>query len=831
MRKELGSCLLVVCAMLAACGGGESTGGNGPASGSAIPGTSIPGSNPGATTGAAIPGGGAPTGSVTPGGATPGGTIPGGTTPVTAPPDVPVVAPATPAPTPPAAAAYSPLSWAGPQPTTQYTLSDGTLVTHVGGRTRDRHAREVPETVGGGDPYLNFAAHYFERRSQDITIYENVSPKNAENRIVTIVVRPQWWWYGTNFRQGFIGRRDGDPFGPAAVALYGDNGGMKRLPVGSLPLGKELKTPIANYDALGEDPNANYDTNLAVPPKDGEFVLVKQITYSPGLRRELKQGDLVEFELGIFLAGKQGEELGRFNYYSDAMVYQVGKTGVQPWYRGECCNSALIPWDSHVMPTEALAGGAMMTLQEDTSGEPEANLLQAGTNIAGINIQAFLEGRRLFHTNFLTGAHTEEGNPTLFATQSGKAGPKFQQSSCIACHFNNGKSSPEFGKALDKMAVLTGESDASGKLILDPRFGDHLTQGVSVIDGKTYDGRQAMLKIGAYVETTGQYGDKSSYTLQKPQYVLTDAAGKTLPLPSRLSVRTAPHLAGMGLLEAVSESTLEALVAASQKDSDGTVGHLQIVTDLTDPSVKRVGRFGWRGTSATVLQQAASALNTDMGVTTSALPKHVCGLAVGATDCRGADAKGAELSDKDLELMVRYTSLLAVPAQRHFKGQQPTGINAPLILSQGAAATAAQAAAELTMQARVARGAELFAQARCTSCHAATLKTGNAHRFAELRGQTIRPYTDLLLHDMGPELADTFPQGTASQQQWRTAPLWGIGLLESMNKDVRYLHDGRARSIAEAVLWHGGQGQKSRDRFKALSADERQKMIDFLKSL
>ncbi len=727
--------------------------------------------------------------------------------------------------------AYTPLSWADPQPNTQYTLADGTLVTRIGGRTRDRHAREQPEVKGEGDPYTQFAAHYFERRTHEITIYENVSPSNAEQLILTVVVRPQWWLYGTNFRHSYIGRRDGDPFGPASVALYGDNGGMKRLPAGSLLAGQELKTPIANYDSLPGDPTANYDTDLNVPPRDGEFVLVKQITYSAGLRRELRSGDLLEFELGLFLAGKQGEALGRFNYYSDVMVYQVGKGGVQPWFRGPCCNSALIPWDSRVLPAEALSGGALMTLQEDTSNNPEMNLLQAGTNIAGINIQPFVEGRRLFHTSFITGAHTEAGNPTLLTTQAGKAGPKFQQASCIACHVGNGKSSPELGKPLDKMVVLTGDNDSAGKPIDDARFGSHLAQGLVTDAGKTFDGRQGVLTIASFQELAGEYADKTPYTLQTPRYALTDTAGKALALPARMSVRSAPHLVGMGLLEAVPEAALEALANASRTDADGAVGRLQIVADPTDPTIRRVGRFGWRGTTASVMQQTALALNADMGVTTRALPLHLCGAAVTGSDCRAADANGPELADKDLELLARYTSLLAVPPQRHFKAEQPLGIHALKLLAQTPAQTAAQEQAETTAQTRVAQGGALFAQARCTACHAPVLTTGSKHRFAELRGQTIRPYTDLLLHDMGPELADTYPQGVASQQEWRTPPLWGIGLLDTLDTKVRFLHDGRARSLEEAILWHGGQGQRSRDRFKALGADDRQKVLEFVKSL
>jgi CxxC motif-containing protein (DUF1111 family) len=340
-----------------------------------------------------------------------------------------------------------------------------------------------------------------------------------------------------------------------------------------------------------------------------------------------------------------------------------------------------------------------------------------------------------------------------------------------------------------------------------------------------------VLKVDRYEEIAGQYADRTPYTLQRPHYALADTAGRALELPARMSVRTAPHLAGMGLLEAVPESALEALAMSSRTDPDGAVGKLQIVADIADPKTRRVGRFGWRGTGASLLDQTAVALNADMGMTTRMVPKHICGRATADAECRAQDGKGPELRDTDVELLARYTSLLGVPAARHFEGAQPLGIHAETILAQTPAQTAAQLQAEKAVQASVARGRELFAQARCTACHVPTLQTGNAHRFAELRGQTFHPYTDLLLHDMGPELADNYPQGRASAQEWRTAPLWGLGLLGSIDPNVRFLHDGRARTLEEAILWHGGQGQASRERFKAMSVDERRQLLDFLKSL
>ena len=746
-----------------------------------------------------------------------------GATPTPAPTATPGANP-TPAPTP-ADQAFSPITFSEQQPVTQYTLADGTLVTEVGGRTRDRHAREQPDAPGDGDLYGLFAAHYFERRTHKLTIYENPSPTDPTSRVLTIKMEPQWWLYGTNFREGYIGRRDGDDPGPTAVALYADNGGMKLLPGGVI-----TKTPIANYNSLGQDPGSNnINQDLNVPPKPGEFVLVKQLDRNAVKGRALKPGDLVEFELGVFLSG-DSSIMGRFNYYSDVLVYKVGTQGVQPWFRGP--STATIPWDTQVLPASALSGG-QMTLQENTSGQPEAMFLQAGTNIAAINMQPWIEGRRLFHTSFLSGEHTEPGNP-VFTAQAGKAGPMFQQSSCIACHVANGKSTPTLASALNSMVVMTGSIDANGKNIVDNRFGPRLSQGLVTEGGKSFDGRQAILKIDSYTQTNGSYPDNTAYTLQQPHYTLTDLTGKVLPLPTRFSVRAAPHLAGMGLLEAVPESQLQALAVASQKDVDGAVGKLQIVADTINPATKRVGRFGWRGSAATVQQQAAVALNADMGVTTSLLPTHLCGLADNGTACRAADAGGPKLSDADLDLIVRYTSLLAVPPQRHFVGESPVNVPATVLVDQAKnnpAQTTADINAENAKQLSVSQGGALFSQARCTACHAATLTTGTGHRFAELRSQTIRPFSDLLLHDMGSGLADSYPEGVASNQEWRTAPLWGIGLQQAINPNVRYLHDGRARTVEEAILWHGGQGSASRDRFKALSAADRQKLIDYVNSL
>ena len=736
------------------------------------------------------------------------------------PPPVPVPEPEpVPEPALPPSAVYQPLSWPGPLPAAQYTLSDGTLVTNIGGRGRERHAREMMFDA----KYGSFPSNYFERRTNEFTIYENVSPKNPAHRILTIVMKPQWWLFGTNFRAGYIGRRGEDPLLPVAKALYANNGGMKMLPGGVI-----TRTPLSNYDQLKEEVSQNYATDPNIYPKAGEFVLVKQIDTASQFdpQRPLRDGDLVEFEASFFLAGDRDVLQGQA-YYADAYVYQVGRTGLRPWYRGKDTNVQR-PWEPVVFMPEALSGG-QMTVQEDTSDDPNKMLMQTGTNTAGYNIQKWIEGRRVFHTSMISGNHSEENN-TKLATMVGKTGAHFSQTRCVDCHSGNGKSAPApLNQPLTTFTVFTGTADPSGKLAPDPRFGSVLQQGTLTVNGKVFDGRQGALSIASYEERKGTYPDGTVFTLQKPVYRLTDKAGKILPLPEKLSVRAAPHVTGMGMLEAVTEQYLEGLVKAQKNDPDGVAGKLQIVRDPADPTISRVGRFGWRAGSPTIEAQTALAFNDDMGVTSPLKPKQQC--ESGNKACAAPDTRGVQLSSGDVATVAQYLSLTGIPPRRHMPGV--TKKNVPWIIEDktiDVARNAQMDAAEATRQARVANGAKLFDQARCTACHAAVMQTG-AHKFAELRHQVIRPYTDLLLHDMGPDLADSYAEGIATEREWRTAPLWGVGLVGQIDPRVRYLHDGRARTLEEAVLWHGGQAGAARQRFMHMAADWRKQVIEFIESL
>jgi CxxC motif-containing protein (DUF1111 family) len=210
---------------------------------------------------------------------------------------------------------------------------------------------------------------------------------------------------------------------------------------------------------------------------------------------------------------------------------------------------------------------------------------------------------------------------------------------------------------------------------------------------------------------------------------------------------------------------------------------------------KRLGRFGWRAGQATVKYQTAGALKTDMGVLTSVFPDPDCGSAQ-----TGCGDSGPELDDTDLENLALYISLLGIRPQSDWTDSQ------------------------------VIAGKEVFNSTGCAGCHTPSFTTTPYHPFAELRSQVIYPYTDMLLHDMGPGLADTLPEGEATYLEWRTPPLWGVGHTDGVSGEA-YLHDGRARTLTEAILWHGGEGENAKNAFVALSDTDKNALLAFLGSL
>jgi CxxC motif-containing protein (DUF1111 family) len=301
-----------------------------------------------------------------------------------------------------------------------------------------------------------------------------------------------------------------------------------------------------------------------------------------------------------------------------------------------------------------------------------------------------------------------------------------------------------------------------------------------------------------YEERSGEYADGTPYTLLVPSYVIEDLAYGPLADDIMISPRVAPATFGLGLLEAIPEADLEAAADPDDSDGDGISGRVNRVWNV-EKAKEVVGRFGWKAEQPTVRQQSAGAFLGDMGMTTSLFSSQDC--TASEPECAAAISGGTpEIDDEKLDSVERYGQLLAVPARQDWDSDE------------------------------VIRGKKLFAKAGCKSCHTPEQQTGE-HELVELEDQRIWPYTDLLLHDMGEELADNRPVFEADGREWRTPPLWSIGRYEDVVEHERLMHDGRARGVAEAILWHGGEGKASRDAFLKMSKKERQELVGFVESL
>ena len=538
--------------------------------------------------------------------------------------------------------------------------------------------------------------------------------------------------------------------------------------------GKEIVVNIKSLSPLN-NPNfrcffrgintvAEYHHNV-VCKKVGENRYTTTIRHNTSEGRAIQKGDRMAFEFSPFLLKPKR---GRKNYYGTEMLYIVGK-GIAPW-RG--VGKKL---DSHPLPKKALLGGGT-TLSYPYSDEPKMRFSQLATNAAPANAQPFMLGRRLHHTDFGNGEHSEKPNP-VFTAHVGKAGPAYVARSCVGCHVNNGRSIPDarVGEAVRRAVIKVGSNKVGDP---HPRLGTALqSQGKAAEPTVQYS-------LSRFIK--GAYADGTRFTLRKFVYTWPD-----LQAGAYNSIRVAPQLVGMGLLEAIAEKDILALADPQDKDTDGISGRVSRVIDPEDGKT-RLGRFGYRASQPRLRHQVAGALNGDMGVTSSIFPK---------LDGAKQSSSKPELDNRDLANLTRYVALLGVNARRDLDG--------PL----------------------TKRGESLFKSAGCAKCHTSTFRTSKYHPLAELRNQTIHPYTDLLLHDMGPGLKDFLGDKSATGSEWRTAPLWNIGLTKSISGKEAYLHDGRARNLAEAILWHGGEAHAARERFRKMPAADRKALVAFLKSL
>lgn len=404
------------------------------------------------------------------------------------------------------------------------------------------------------------------------------------------------------------------------------------------------------------------------------------------------------------------------------------------------------------------------------------------------NIRAFSFGNRLFNTNWVEAPASVKAFDGL--------GPLFNRVSCSACHTKDGRGTPpDDGKGpFDSMLLrisLHGVGAHGGPKPV-PGFGDQLSErGINDVPP------EGVAQI-TYTEVKGHYGDGSRFVLRKPVYAISKTAYGQLPRDAMVSARVAPHMIGLGLLEAVPSATLLALADPEDLDGDGISGRVNRVWDAKKQLLD-IGRFGWKAGQPDLLNQNAAAAIGDIGLTTSIHPDENCQSDQKA--CVEAINGGSpEISDEFLDKLTLYTATLAVPAQRNAD------------------------------EALVRHGAKLLHDMQCLSCHMPTLKSG-PHPLLEIANQTFHPFTDLLLHDMGEGLADNRPEFEATGLEWRTPPLWGLGLVKNVNGHLNLLHDGRARGFAEALLWHGGEAEAAREAFRLAPQTDRDALVAYLNSL
>ena len=429
-------------------------------------------------------------------------------------------------------------------------------------------------------------------------------------------------------------------------------------------------------------------------------------------------------------------------------------------------------------PESVLSGGetTIFSTGPDAFTFPLANLDQA-------DIEKHFVADGIFGQQFVSAP----------ADQFGGIGPLFNQNSCESCHVRNGRGivpqyqgDPNGGLLLRLSMPGLGEH---GHIIPVPGFGGQLqNKAIFNVAAEGKMGSTEVLELVNYLDGMNAQIVKPTYSIEHP-YV-------ELPGGVLISPRLAPPVYGLGLLEAIPDADILAAADESDIDGDGISGKPNMVWDVLAQAVK-IGRFGWKAEQPTAGQQAADAAHNDMGLTSFYFPTEHCEAQI---NCEDGLQSGYDADDETTIMFAFYFQTLAVPAQRNFDDP------------------------------KVIKGTQLFKDLNCASCHKPKQITG-AHEIAPLSYQTIFPYTDMLLHDMGEGLADHRPTYHASGQEWRTAPLWGIGLTQVVNPKATFLHDGRARTLEEAILWHGGEAEASKEAFMVLSQNDREAVIAFLESL
>ncbi|WP_417453860.1 di-heme oxidoredictase family protein [Kiloniella sp.] len=392
-------------------------------------------------------------------------------------------------------------------------------------------------------------------------------------------------------------------------------------------------------------------------------------------------------------------------------------------------------------------------------------------------------------------------------------GPLFNARSCQRCHLQDGRGHPPESNDdlatsmflrlsvpprtdVEKQAINTGTQ----LRIPEPTYGGQLQD--QAVTGLLAEGKMHI----SYEEEVIALNGGESVSLRKPSYSVTQLAYGDMDPDVMLSPRVAPPMIGLGLLEEIHEQDLLDLADPEDSDGDGISGKASMVLN-PETGQKEIGRFGWKASNRTVHTQSVNAFAGDIGLSTPDIAAHWGDCTSNQPKCLSQphgsqnNLGEGEAPKKVLDLVVFYSKNLAVPARRN--------VNDPKVL----------------------KGKELFYTNGCISCHKPKFVTRRNAAQKELAFQLIWPYSDLLLHDMGEGLSDNRPVGNASGREWRTPPLWGIGLTEKVNGHTYFLHDGRARNLLEAIIWHGGEATQARDNVVAMTPEERKSLITFLESL
>lgn len=429
---------------------------------------------------------------------------------------------------------------------------------------------------------------------------------------------------------------------------------------------------------------------------------------------------------------------------------------------------------SEMMLPELTPPGGEATISHD----PATPFLQFAPNLPLSELRRASLGRELFVADWTAAPGNRELLDGL--------GPLFVAQSCLSCHPSSGQAPTLTAGGGVGVGILfrLGVKDSGDTWSAEPTYGAQL-QNLSFAGVPS----EGVVRWSA--------SEDSDSGLQHIDFKLENASyGEPLE-GTVLGPRRSPSLVGMGLLDAIDEDTIRAWEDPEDLDGDGISGRAHQVWDVESQSMK-LGRFGWKAIHTTLKQQTAGALSEDMGLTSPIFPEPNC--RASQTACLDAPSGGSpEVSHDSLESMSYFLLALGVPDREVFDEERLNG------------------------------GRALFHQVGCAGCHRPSVTTGSEHTQAWLNHQTIWPYTDLLLHDMGENLAD-IQEGDAGPSEWRTPPLWSLRFIASQ-PDARFLHDGRARTVNEAILWHGGEASEAQQGYRELSEDERSQLIDFLMSI